>query len=188
MGGRASGGAFEAGALLPEGVVLRLPKDRRGRLALPFAEVFEGREIPEKVQGARAVAAVGDVTASEAVRRGVRPRFVVVDFKTKRGPIPEDDAVRTYGEEVERVRSPPATITAALYNAVARAARRASTTRIEVEGEEDLAVMPAIIHLEAGATVIYGLPNRGVTAVKVDNKSRRLAREFLEAFVVEGLE
>lgn len=179
---------FVRGALLPEGVVLRLPKDRRGRLALPFAEVFEGREIPLKVRGACAVAAVGDVTAGEALRSGVAPRFVVVDFKTKRGPIREDDAVRTYGQVVERVRSPPAEITAALYNAVARAAARATTTRVEVEGEEDLAVLPSIIHLEAGATVIYGLPNRGVTAVKVDDESRRLAREFLEAFVVERLE
>ena len=185
MGRRAPPLAFGQGVLLPEGVVLHLPEAGRERLALPFAEVFEGKDIASRVEGARAVAAVGDVTAGEAVRRGVRPRFIVVDFKTKRGPVPQDDAVRTYGDEGEKVRSAASTITAALYNAVARAAGRGSTTRIEVEGEEDLAVMPAIIHMEAGATVLYGLPDRGVTAVKVDDESRRLAREFLERFVVE---
>ena len=57
-------------------------------------------------------------------------------------------------------------------------------TRIEVDGEEDLAVMPAIIHLASGATVIYGLPNRGATLVKVGDESKRVAREFLESFQV----
>lgn len=182
MGARAPRPVFAQGVHLPEGAVLRMPEGARARLALPFGEVFEGKEIPARVKGARGVAAVGDVTAGEAVRGGVHPRFIVVDFKTKRGPIAVDDAVRSYGATVEKVACAPATISAALFNAVARAAASGGTTRIEVEGEEDLAVMPAILHLEAGATVIYGLPNRGATALKVDEESRRLAREFLEAF------
>ena len=175
---------FGPGIVLPEGLTLRLPEAKRERLSAPFAEVFQGDELPARTRASKAVAAVGDVTAAEAIRRGVRLRFIVVDFKTKRGPVAPDDAVRTWGEAVERVKSPPGTITAALYNAVRHAAKSKRTTRIEVDGEEDLAVMPAIMHLEAGATVIYGLPNRGATLVKVGDESRRVAREFLESFEV----
>jgi hypothetical protein len=177
--------ALEPGVPLPSEVRLRLPDSLRARLAAPFGPVLSPTDLAARTAGSAAIAAVGDVTAGEAIRRALAPRFIVVDFKTKRGPVPPDDVVRTYGETVERVRSPPAILSAPLYNAVRRAATTKRRTRIEVEGEEDLAVLPAIMHLEPGATVIYGLPDRGVAAVRVDEESRRVAREFLEAFEVE---
>lgn len=178
------GPAFVHGKPLPDGMVLQLPEEHRNRLAAPFGATFEAAEIPARVAVGPAFAVVGDVTSSSTVKLGLKPRFIVVDFKTKRGPVAADDAVRTYGDEVEKAECPAGHMTASLYNAVLRASRSRGTTRIEVDGEEDLAVMPAIIHLEAGATVIYGLPNRGATLVKVDDESRRVAREFLESFEV----
>jgi uncharacterized protein (UPF0218 family) len=165
-------------------MVLRLPERERGRLAAPFGDVFESSELKARVPVGPSLAAVGDVTAGNAIRLGLKPRFIVVDFKTKRGPVAPDDAVRGYGLVVERVVCPAGHMTAALYNAVLEASTVRAISRIEVEGEEDLAVMPAIMHLEPGATVIYGLPNRGATLVKVDDESRRLARKFLESFEV----
>lgn len=176
--------SFSHGKPLPEGMLLKLPEARRDRLGAPFGDVFEGSEIPARVAGAPSFAVVGDVTASSALYHKLKPRFIVVDFKTKRGPVARDDDLRAYGDKVEKVECPAGFMTAALYNAVLRAAKSTASTRIEVEGEEDLAVMPAIIHLEAGATVIYGLPNRGATLVKVDDESRRVAREFLKSFEV----
>ena len=123
--------------------------------------------------------------AGEAIARGVPLRFIVVDFKTRRGPVAVTEPLRTFGDTVERVRSPPAVLTSMLWNAVRRAAKSKRRTRIEVEGEEDLAVLPSIMHLEPGAIVIYGLPDRGVASVIVGDESRKLAREFLESFVVE---
>jgi len=178
------GPEFAPGRALPEGLVLSLPESKRDRLAAPFGEIFEAREFAARVKGSPAFAVVGDVTSANAVKQGLRPRFIVVDFKTKRGPVGKDSAVLSYGARVERVKCPPAQMTADLYNAVLRAATTTTPTRIEVEGEEDLAVMPAIMHLAPGATVIYGLPNRGATLVKVDDESRRVAREFLESFEV----
>ena len=178
--------AFRPGEALAPGLVLRLPQERRERLAAPFGDVFQPDELRARTRGARAVAAIGDITAAQAIRHGTSPHFIAVDFNTKRGPVAADDAVRSFGDSVERVVCPAGFMTADLYNAVLRAAQRKGTTRIEVEGEEDLAVMPAIMHLEAGATVLYGLPNRGITAVKVDDESRRVSREFLESFVVES--
>lgn len=182
---------FVRGVPLKQGLLLSLPESRRERLASPFGEVFEGRDLKARLRDSSSFAAVGDVCAGEAIRQGLAPRFIVVDFKTKRGPIPPDDAVRSYGTRVARVACPPGHLTSELYNAIVVAVAvskpalaQPKTTRIEVDGEEDLAVMPAIIHLEEGTTVIYGLPDRGVTLVKVDDESSRVAREFLESFEV----
>ncbi len=175
---------FLPGKPLQPGLVLALPESKRDRLGAPFGEVFDEKEMPARLAGPRPFAAIGDVSASNALRHGLKPKFIAVDFKTMRGPVPPDDRIRSYGTAVTNTVCPPARMTAALYNAVLLAATSMGTTRIEVDGEEDLAVMPAIIHLEPGATVIYGLPNRGATLVKVDEESRRVAREFLESFEV----
>lgn len=185
MGERPPRPAFEPGMPLPDHLQLRLPEALRARLAAPFGPIYSPDEITARLAGPARNAAVGDVTASEMVRRNVKPHFIVVDFKTKRGDIAQDDVVRRYGDTVQRVSSPPGILTSTLYNGVRRAAKTNRTTRIEVDGEEDLAVLPAIMHLAPGATVLYGMPDRGLAAVVVDDASRRLAQEFLEAFEVE---
>lgn len=176
---------FAPGIPLPEGVRLRLPTHLRARLAAPFGPIFRADELMAHTDPKLPVAAVGDVCAHDAASRLANLKFVVVDFKTQRGPIPADDVVRTWGDREKRVPSPAEVVTASMYNAVLEAARAADRTRIIVEGEEDLAVLPAIMHLAPGATVIYGMPNRGVTAVRVDDESRHLAMQFLQEFVVE---
>ena len=52
--------------------------------------------------------------------------------------------------------------------------------RIEVEGEEDLAALPAILMAPAGANVIYGLPSHGMVVVKVGEKEKEVVRKFIE--------
>ncbi|HEX9709378.1 MAG TPA: DUF359 domain-containing protein [Candidatus Thermoplasmatota archaeon] len=170
---------------LPAGMRLRLPARLRERLGSPFGPVFPADELPGRTDPNLPVAAVGDVCARAAAARLPNLHFVVVDLRTKRGPIAGDDPMRTWGDRAVRVASPPEVVTADLYNAVLDAAGARHRTRIVVDGEEDLAVLPAIMHMGPGATVIYGMPDRGVTAVRVDGESQRLARQFLQEFVVE---
>lgn len=185
MGGPQGRLDFAPGRPLPAGVRLRLPERLRARLAAPFGPVMTADGLAETVDREHPAAAVGDVCARDAAERLPNLHMVVVDFRTRRGPLPSDDRLRSWGDRALKVTSPPEVVTAELYNAVLDAARFDGRTRVVVEGEEDLAVLPAIMHLAPGATVIYGMPDRGVTAVRVDDESQRLAREFLTQFAVE---
>lgn len=176
---------FAPGRPMPAGVQLRLPQRLRERLASPFGPVMTADELARWTDRSKPAAAIGDVCAHDAAERLPNLRMVVIDLRTRRGPLPPDDLLRTWGDRSLAVASPPEVITAPLYNAVLDAARFEGRTRVVVEGEEDLAVLPAIMHLAPGATVIYGMPNRGVTAVRVDDESQGLAREFLSEFSVE---
>jgi uncharacterized protein (UPF0218 family) len=186
MDARPARPVFAPGKPLPQGTRLRLPAHQRARLAAPFGPVLTADALAAAIDRSQPAAAVGDVCASDMARRLDNLRFVVVDLRTRRGPVPPDDLLRAWGDRTVEVASPAEVVTADLYNAVLEAARAPGRTRIVVEGEEDLAVLPAIMHLAPGATVIYGMPDRGVTAVPVDDESQRLAREFLESFVVES--
>ena len=107
------------------------------------------------------------------------------------------------------VENPPATLTAALLSALSEAIRAvgegsggaseeasggeseeatgegstaaspATPTRIDVDGEEDLATLPAILIAPEGASVVYGQPGEGMVLVQVGREATERARDLL---------
>jgi hypothetical protein len=61
---------------------------------------------------------------------------------------------------------------------------RSLRTRIIVNGEEDLAVIPAVIEAPLGTAIVYGQPSEGmviiVTTREKKEKAKRLLREILK--------
>ena len=52
--------------------------------------------------------------------------------------------------------------------------------RIEIEGEEDLAALPAIWLAPRDVTIIYGLPDKGVVIAKSNDENKKKAKEILD--------
>lgn len=166
----------------------RLPDELRTIFKRPFGPVFTTDDLLKDLEGRDAdVAAVGDVVARTLVENGRPPKLAVVDYRTKRGD--EDPALRQalagFGDRVVRVKNPPATVTKELADALGEALAADGTTRIEVDGEEDLAGLPLLAHAPLGTIVLYGMPNRGVVRVIVDETKRSLARDLLEKMRTE---
>ena len=53
-----------------------------------------------------------------------------------------------------------------------------------MDGEEDLATLPAI-KLENGAKVIYGMPDKGMVVVDVNQQTKERANKLLERMLVK---
>ena len=65
--------------------------------------------------------------------------------------------------------NPPGCITNELWNSIDNSYKKISKKRviIEVDGEEDLATLPAILLApNRDVTIIYGMPDKGVVVVK----------------------
>lgn len=166
----------------------RLPDELRTIFKRPFGPVFTTDDLLKDLEGRHAdVAAVGDVVARTLVENGRPPKLAVVDYRTKRGD--EDASLRQalagFGDRVVRVKNPPATVTKELADALDEALAADGTTRIEVDGEEDLAGLPLLAHAPLGTIVLYGMPNRGVVRVIVDETKRSLARDLLDKMRTE---
>lgn len=165
----------------------RLPDNLRADLAKPLGPVLPDAEGSALAKRAPFVVAVGDVTTERLLAAGVVPRLVVIDHKTKRTTetAAADAAVATLvkrGAPVVRVANPAAVITEDLWNAVAAALAGAvggGCTVLEVDGEEDLAALPAVALAPKGALVCYGQPDQGMVVVTVDDAVRAKVRQFL---------
>lgn len=155
-----------------------LPDDIRGLLKEPIGRLVNEEKLLELLQE-EFVISIGDQVTYTLLKNNIEPIFCVVDYKTRRGKFPLEfvNIIKAYGDEVIEVENPQGTITDELWDAVQEAFELACegiATRIEVDGEEDLASLVVIYMAPPDVTIIYGLPDKGVLVVKPtqDNKNK----------------
>lgn len=117
------------------------------------------------------VIAIGDVVAENLVKVGIEPVMMVVDGKSMRKE-------RAGESECDiLVRNPVSEITEELMDAI-----RKGYKRIFVEGEEDLAALPAILYADEDSLIVYGQPSEGIMVIRPTEENKRKVRETLELF------
>jgi len=157
--------------------VLELPDALRSELKEPLGPIETNAEaLLSTVDGP--LIAVGDVVTAHLERAGRSPDVALFDERTQRESITEDVA-SGLPEVDRRVENPAATLTEALLSALRGAIESEGPTRILVDGEEDLATLPAIVAAPEGASVVYGQPGEGMVHVRVTAETRERARDLL---------
>lgn len=162
-------------------MALKLPDALRERLKAPYGELYRGRgeaclkQVIDKLNADTRIIAIGDVTTYYLLKAGVIPHMCLVDDMTMRLPVDIEVRMGTAHSSFKDIRvvNPPGLITQELVAAIKDNMGSDVPVRIFVDGEEDLAVIPACMYAPDGAAVIYGQPNEGVVVVMVDEKKRR---------------
>jgi uncharacterized protein (UPF0218 family) len=164
--------------------MLSLPSELRGAFKEPLGPVYT--DAAALLSDAdRPILAVGDVVSYHLREAGHRPAVAVIDGRTEREAV--DDEIRKVLSDPERrrdVANEPGTLgeplLSALADAVADYDTDADPVTIVVDGEEDLATLPAVLAAPTGATVVYGQPGEGMVRVAVTADSKTEMRSLLE--------
>jgi len=163
---------------------LFLPDSAREAMRVPLGPVVQEDELEAHLKGAKILASVGDMVTLTLVNAGYDISLALFDYKTMRNDERDfRERLRRMDGGRVRVRNPPAMITRELWDALRTAfsaIKAGGNVRIEVEGEEDLAAIPAIMMAPDGARVLYGMPGRGIVVVTVDDRARKEAKNLLE--------
>lgn len=165
-------------------VVLELPEDLRTELKEPLGPIYTDAERL-LADATLPIVAVGDVVTYHLLEAGHVPAVALVDERTKRAAVEESVRETVFDAssftETVTVENPAATLTAALLDALADAlADTDRTTLIVVDGEEDLATLPAVLGVPDGASVVYGQPDEGMVLASADDATRQRVRSLLE--------
>lgn len=163
---------------------MKLPREVRPLLKRPLGKLYSNTAAAvEHIKRLRPVRliAVGDVVAAELLAAGVRPDVVAVDFRIMRAPANNKTkrAIDAHEVRVVRVKNPPGEITPELYAAFESVKL---PSKIIVEGEEDLATLPAVLTAPIGAVVVYGQPDEGMVLVEVTERKKREFQKILKLF------
>ena len=131
---------------------------------------------------------VGDICTIKINEQVKMPDLSIIDFKTKRDrPLSAEqrNTMEQIGENVVNVNNNAGTISDELWNAIETAISDKVKTRIIVEGEEDLAALAAISLANLGTKVIYGMPDKGMVVVDVNQQEKKRANSFLKRMLVD---
>jgi len=161
--------------------VLELQSALRDRLKEPFGPVSTDTASVLAVAGAPLVT-VGDIVTYHVLEAGRVPDLALVDDRTKRATVDDEISEAVADDRFDRiltVENPPATLTAELLDAIVDGLGD-GTTLVRVDGEEDLAALPAIAAARDGASVLYGQPDEGVVHVTVEDEVRERVVSLLE--------
>lgn len=167
--------------------MLCLPDHMRGLMRTSIGDLFDEEQLVQHLQQKKFVC-IGDMVSYTVLKHGLLPVFCVVDFKTRRGSCRQKvvDLINGYGEEEMSVSNPKGCISKELWQAIEMGYRDMDSVdglRIEVDGEEDLASLPAIYLAPVDVTIIYGLPDKGVLAVKPTGVNKQKVKQVLDRMV-----
>ncbi|PSQ48794.1 DUF359 domain-containing protein [Halobacteriales archaeon SW_7_65_23] len=164
--------------------VVRLQESLRPELKEPLGPIYTDATALLADASAPLIA-VGDVVTAHLLSAGHTPAVALVDERTERAAVDDwvaEAITSAEGFDNELTVTNPATVLTesllvALRTAVAAADE--ANTLITVDGEEDLATLPALIVAPAGGTIVYGQPGEGMVRVTVDDGSREIAQDLL---------
>ncbi|ELZ34046.1 hypothetical protein C474_03775 [Halogeometricum pallidum JCM 14848] len=161
--------------------MLELPADLRGEFKEPFGPLHTDVErLLDAADAEAPLVAVGDVVTYHLREFGRAPDVAVVDGLTKRSAVAEEIRRALSDPESRRdVSNPAGEITEALVVAVRDALDETGPVTVVVDGEEDLATLPAVLSAPVGASVVYGQPDEGMVLVEVTAESKAEMRSLL---------
>ncbi len=161
-----------------------LPNSLRTTLKEPIGTLADGQTLLDRMKHETRIVSIGDQVTYTLLCNEIHPWICIIDYQIKRQK--DDDYIKeklkNYGDHCVQVYNPAGSITKELYKMIEQSYQNLSsneTLRMEVDGEEDLAALPAILLAPENVTIIYGLPDKGVVIVPSTEKHKQKVRSIL---------
>lgn len=158
----------------------KLPNFLREEFARPLGLVVATADVNSYLSQLQlkdeALLSVGDRTTDFFVSHGRRPCLQIIDSREKR--MRRAPPLGGY-DRLIHIANPPGEITGEAIEVIRQELGKGGASRILVDGEEDLLVLPAIYFAPEGADVFYGQPNQGMVHVKADVVSKKRVAEMM---------
>ncbi|ADI73481.1 Protein of unknown function DUF359 [Methanohalobium evestigatum Z-7303] len=165
-----------------------LPEKFRPTLRKYFGELFLGtgndtiKKMEQQLKNSTKLISVGDVTTFHLIESGIIPDVYLIDNRTNRKPTP-DRVDKNHRFTQVTVDNPSGTITEDLVNNIENAVLSDKNVRIFVNGEEDLAALPAILLAPINSIVLYGQPGEGVVLVEITESKKEEIRDLMNNII-----
>jgi len=158
--------------------MLILPKEQRHLFRQPFGTLYPSLEPVFPLLDGRLFFSVGDVVTDHLLQAGYPPAVAFIDGQTMRRP---HEGVDVTAFQIIHVKNPAGCISPELTRAAHKAVITLKTV-VQVDGEEDLAVLPLALVAPIGSLVLYGQPGEGVVVLEISEQVKEQAQSLLNRF------
>ncbi len=185
-----SSSRIKAGEISPDGINyleflsknnFTLPRKLRPTLGEPFGLVTGKITNPND---ADLLVTIGDQTTSDALKAGILPDVSVIDYKIQRVKSFQAPTDLGFKRKIKifAAINPKGMISKDLSITLHKSLNYEEKCVLVVDGEEDLAVLPAVLLAPIGTCVYYGLRNEGIVKILVDVDCKNNFLDLLKKF------
>ena len=161
---------------------MRLPENLREQLKKPLGILLldldaTKENISKNIPKNALLITVGDATTDKIIKFGFNPSLQIVDSLEKRN---KRDLPAGKIKNILTCTNPAGEITSESISVIGKALNMEPPVRIIVEGEEDLLVLPILVHAPDNSVILYGQPNEGLVIVGITEEIRNRARSIMD--------
>jgi len=167
-------------------IIATLRESQKPVLRKPMGSLYgDGASILESTRGCTQLVSVGDIITYRVLREGMVPKLSIVDGRSCRRAVSSEVLVGTQHPSFRTVElsNPSGTLTRELVLAVRDALTSPYRTRIFINGEEDLAVLPVVMLAPHTTAVLYGQPREGYVVLRVCSNIKQKVGAILDSMV-----
>lgn len=166
-------------------LTLALTPQLRQELKKPLGTLIEGspkqtmekiKQLIEKHKPTKIIS-VGDVVTQNLTKSHIPIHVMIVDNKVLRQTI---QPIKAEAKKTFYVTNPPGALTPEVWTTVQRALKQNRTTKVLVDGEEDLLTLVAVSQAPANSLVVYGQPHTGVVAITVTTQTKKKIQQVID--------
>lgn len=190
---------FVYGRLLPQAQTLVLPTKERQYFKQPLGQLLAGSsqslpwaafQVAKQIQKRPAafIITVGDITTQACLQQQIKIDLAVVDYRSERQPLTPNfhQMLKNKADWLQIINNQPGTISLnaskLIMNFLPLMALKNKTGFMQVNGEEDLLVLPIILLAPLNTIVLYGQPNQGIILTLVTENLKEKVVKLLSKF------
>ncbi|HIH70058.1 GTP-dependent dephospho-CoA kinase family protein [Methermicoccus shengliensis] len=167
-------------------VIATLKESQKPVLRKPMGSLHgDDVSVVESTRGCSQLVCVGDIITYRVLREGLVPKLSIVDGRSCRRAVSSEVLMGTQHPSFRTVElsNPSGTLTRELVLAVRDALTSPHRTRIFINGEEDLAVLPVVMLAPHTTGVLYGQPRKGYVVLRVRSNIKQKVGAILDTMV-----
>jgi hypothetical protein len=162
---------------------VNLPDSLREQMKIPLGVLLpESQANKQNIQKFLSddsyVITVGDRTTEKMIDFNLIPSLQIIDGQEKRKKREPPKIANAVELQVD---NPASEITLSCIDLIKKAFDMKPPIRINVNGEEDLLVLPVCIYAPENSIVLYGQPNEGLVIVKITPQIRNKTQTLLDS-------
>lgn len=131
------------------------------------------------------VISVGDAVTNSLLAHNTRPKLAVIDLHVQRHKLYENVADIGFKDVkvLKNLKNPAGTVSYEAFKIVSELVHlKLGPNVLQVEGEEDLLALLAILSAPLQSIVVYGQPHEGIVVVVATQEKKREVMEYLRGF------
>ncbi|MBN1896453.1 MAG: DUF359 domain-containing protein [Candidatus Aenigmarchaeota archaeon] len=155
---------------------LRIPESMRDDLRKPYGKLFSSIGKTSDFMKDTMIISVGDQVSYDLSISESKPVITIIDGKINRKPSGRD--IKVMGKVLKCVNE-TGYLTNDMWMRTQEALNSEKPVKIQVDGEEDMAVLAAMLLTDEGYSIVYGLFGKGVCVIKSGKETKEIARRLL---------